>query len=361
MKRCCLPLFLLLLIVAGCTRQSAPELAQPATLVAVFDEFYRAMEEHYVFWDIDSTDWPQMQAYRRDFEPLDIALAADRLRATQLFSAMTTNLIDHHYSITFQGAGVSAVTINPARRRKLDAGLLPRTSNFTEVRGRLQGSFFDVSFAGNTRLLTGMLNAHTVLFKTNQFSFVRQQNEVENVDLRQALDWFFQQAEDPSVRHVVLDLRSCVGGDVVDLNFILGRLVAADLPFGYTKYKQGPAPQQYGPLVPALLRSTRQNTGYVPQIIVLTDAQTASLAETMAYIVQREIGGLVIGETSYGAFSPISDLEIFNAGEITIGDFMTVRTASAQFLDNDRQSLEGKGIVPDRITTDALTAVFDFL
>lgn len=347
-----------LLLISGCEKEESTVDQQPDTLAAVFDSFYSAMAERYVFWDIDTTDWDAKRAYRQRFEQLDINNTADKLQATEIFRELTSSLIDHHYSISFQAAGITSVSVNPARERKLSQGLLQGSNSYPEVIALLQSPYYDVTFAGSTRLLTGKLDEQTLLLKVNQFQFVRNQSDA---NLESSLQWFLQEANNPAVQHVVLDLRSCIGGDLVDLDVILGALVSADITFGYTKYKQGRDPLSYSPLIPAVLHSTRTDETNVPQVIILTDSQTASLAEMIAYIVKSRGLGQIIGENTYGAFSPISDAEIFYSGDLVIGDFMTVRTSSVQFLGAQQESLEGVGIAPTVPTDDALAELVGYL
>lgn len=351
----------LLFLFSGCARSSDVEQAEPGSLLAVYDDFFTNMQERYVFWDIDSTNWAEKASYREQFVALDINSAADRLLASDLFREMCADLIDHHYSISFQAEGLSGVSINPARDRKLSQGILQSTNSYPEVLAALESPYYDVTFDDNTRFVTGKLNAQTLLFKTNQFRFARNQSAGTNTTMQAAFAWFLQEANNPAVSNVVLDLRSCAGGDLVDLGLIMGGLIGEDLNFGFTKYKQGRDPLSYSPLIPAILTSSRVDQTTAPQIIVLTDTQTASLAELMAYIVQRHSLGEVIGQKTYGAFSPISDPDIFFSGELNISDFMTVRTSSVQFLAADGASLEGKGIVPSVPTSDALGALAPYI
>ncbi|WDF66990.1 S41 family peptidase [Sphingobacterium oryzagri] len=348
----------IVVLFIACEKERDANPQNPETLVAVFDQFYQMMEERYVFWDLDTTNWSEKLAYRDQFVSLDINNTTDKITASNLFREITASLLDHHYSIRFQAAGITGISINPARSRKVSQGLLQNANSYPAMLALLQAPFYDVTFGDNIRFVTGKLNAQTLLLKTNQFQFTRNQNHTA---LEAALQWFLQEANHPEIKHVVLDLRGCVGGDVVDLGLIMGALVKDDFTFGYTKYKENRAPLRYSPLLPAQLHSNRTDKASVPQIIVLTDTQTASLAEMIAYIVQSQALGVVIGQKTYGAFSPISDTDVFYSGDLVIGDFMTVRTASVQFLGINKESLEGIGLEPTVLTNDALHVLRDYI
>lgn len=82
------------------------------TYAARFDYFWRALNSHYVFWDIDSTDWDAVyNTYLPKFEELDktvnaasedkkaevISAAFDT--AVQYYTDLTKTLVDHHMAI----------------------------------------------------------------------------------------------------------------------------------------------------------------------------------------------------------------------------------------------------------------------
>lgn len=58
-------------------------------------------------------------------------------------------------------------------------------------------------------------------------------------------------------------------------------------------------------------------------------------------------GGIVVGETTYGATGPITGHDVFNAGGFDVGNFLSVETSSEAFKYIDNKVYEGKGFPPD--------------
>ena len=82
-------------------------------------------------------------------------------------------------------------------------------------------------------------------------------------------------------------------------------------------------------------------------IVVLADHYATSLAELITSAVQAFPKGTFIGETTWGATSPVVPSEVYASGSFEIGNFMRVQLSSCQFIALDGQSYEGLGLVPD--------------
>jgi hypothetical protein len=67
---------------------------------SVFQSYWDGMNNNYLFWDIDPTDWDGVyREYNPKFAVLDIKDKADTDTAFAYFLAVTANLIDGHYSL----------------------------------------------------------------------------------------------------------------------------------------------------------------------------------------------------------------------------------------------------------------------
>lgn len=58
-------------------------------------------------------------------------------------------------------------------------------------------------------------------------------------------------------------------------------------------------------------------------------------------------GSIFIGETTWGATSPISSPAVFNSGPFKVGSFMNVYTSSIEFKYINDIIYEGTGFPPD--------------
>lgn len=83
------------------------------TYASRFDYFWRALNSHYVFWDIDTTDWDTVyKTYLPKFEGMDkqVSTASDEEKEKVLsetfmlaafnYMVLTNTLIDHHMNFT---------------------------------------------------------------------------------------------------------------------------------------------------------------------------------------------------------------------------------------------------------------------
>ena len=148
------------------------------------------------------------------------------------------------------------------------------------------------------------------------------------------LDRFIKRSQ--GFNALVIDMRGNPGGDETVLLRLAGALVGVDT-FGVrhqrTKseplYTRGDAPRFTG------------------MVVAIVDAQSASAAETLAYLLQRRKRGSVVGDRTAGAVMEArgydhrvgTDVVAFYAGVVTVADPV--------FVDGTR--LEGRGVIPDEV------------
>src|SRR5271154_5957134 len=71
-----------------------------------FEAFWNGMNTNYVFWDVDPTDWNQMyNTYKPLFAKMGPFNATNNILAENYFTEMTSNIIDSHYTLTFEKTG----------------------------------------------------------------------------------------------------------------------------------------------------------------------------------------------------------------------------------------------------------------
>ena len=107
MKRYGLLLFAALVAVSAVScRKDAPEIPNPnedvmsATYADVFKAFWHGMNNSYVFWDIDPTDWDAVyDEYVPKFEALDTMGTVRTGTLRTYYSALAADLVDHHLAI----------------------------------------------------------------------------------------------------------------------------------------------------------------------------------------------------------------------------------------------------------------------
>jgi hypothetical protein len=88
------------------------------TWSSVFESFWTGMNNNYLFWSEDPTDWDAAyDTYRPKFAALDITKENDSDTAFTYFKAMTKDLIDGHYSLTISDSFKNSIDISPLEAR----------------------------------------------------------------------------------------------------------------------------------------------------------------------------------------------------------------------------------------------------
>jgi len=146
---------------------------------------------------------------------------------------------------------------------------------------------------------------------------------------------------------LIIDVRGNGGGDINDLNFLVGRLISSPLKIGYTRYKNGNGRLDYTPWVDASITPQPGARAVTQPVVVLADNFSVSLAELTTMAIHAMPNGKFIGETTWGANGPIAPNKYFNAGQFTAANFLFAYTSSSMFKYIDGNIYEGKGFPPD--------------
>lgn len=354
-------LILGLLLTAGCfscTKESGPVSdPKPVNFSQVLDQFWNSMNTRYVFWKEDATDWDAMYAkYKPIFDELDYYKTADLRKSVNYFREMTAGLTDAHYYISFTHPALKDSAVYPAldkKRRseyyhnpfnymqlvttKLDAGYMIGTDNVTDPSRNVTG-------------ICGTFNGKVLYFSCNNFYLYDAYNSAKANALKPVLQYFFTQLQlSPSpYKGVIIDIRGNGGGDISDLNFLMGRFVTSPLAFGSTRYKTGAGRLDYTPWLSSNITPLTNSKGITIPVIALADNFSASLAESVTMAIRQTPNGYFIGEPTWGANGPYAfNEQLYNAGPFELEGFMKVQTSSAAFRDINGNFLEGNGIVPD--------------
>jgi carboxyl-terminal processing protease len=167
--------------------------------------------------------------------------------------------------------------------------------------------------------------------------------------IKPVLQYFFNELSDlPSnIRGIIIDVRSNQGGDLSDLNLLVGHFIDKPLHFGYTQSKSGNGRLDYTPWIKAFVNPQLGAKKITIPIVVLADNVSASLSEAVVMALKVLSNVRFVGETTWGATGPITTQEIFNDGSFEIPNFLRVQTASCRFKYLDDKIYEGIGFPPD--------------
>jgi len=328
----------------------------PKDFPEVFDAFWAKMNSNYVFWDSDKTRWDeQYQKYKPLFAELDINQRNDVEKSLSYFTAMTKDLVDGHYLITIGNKYLgNTPVINPtlARKQSLQS-YRPPYDHLPTVKTYLDNDYqFAVAGGFNTNdsrfeILCGKIEGDILYLSFSSCYMLRMQSSADKPGVNAVIQYFLSELNSSSLRGVVIDLRNNHGGDISDLNFIVGPFVEPGTVFGYSRYKYDAGRMDLTPWLDAKINPLPGTRHVGAPVVVLADNFTGSAAELMTSAIQSLPGGTFIGEMTYGATGTLTPEVLYNDGSFEMGEFMTVQTSSSQFRTFDNLFVEGIGIKPD--------------
>ena len=337
---------------------------QPASFSEIFESFWNKMNTHYVYWDIDTTNWNKIYyQYKPLFEKLDLKNNEDVRTSVTYFKGMTSGLIDAHYTIQFLAPPIKNTFISPALSRKKAQDDFYSPFPYTEIDksyldpGYLSGSFA-TSDSGRLTVLCGTIHNHILYFHCNRFTLKEAHQAEGNNSAKIAIQYFFNQLnhQHAGIEGIIIDVRNNPGGSISDLSFFMGHLIESPLHFGYTRYKDGNGRLAYTPWIDAIIEPYPGCKAITNRVIALADNYTVSLAEAVTMVVHSLPSGMVVGERTWGATGPVTSEQVYNDGPFTIPGFLSVTTSSAEFKFINDIVYEGRGFPPDVVVPFDLSA-----
>jgi len=330
----------------------------------LFEAFWNGMNTNYVFWSIDTTDWDAVYThYKPLFAQLTTFDSNNETKAEQYFREMTAGLIDSHYTLTFESTGN---TFDPSLSRRLTTDTNYLADSIFPARllnNLISTSYIDsgslvmgsdpVTLGNSNTSLTAIAGTvhHSILYLYfSNFSISQAAAHTTPV-----FNYFFSALQSmPGITGVVIDLRGNPGGEVIDLDYVVGQLVNTQFAFGYTRSKGGPNRLDYTPWTPAIIKPWNGGTKVTAPIVVLTDHLSTSMAEITTLAVKALPNGKVIGTRTWGATGPLAPNVYYNGGEFTIGTpywgnngYLFTYTSAAMFKYLNGDIYEGVGVPPD--------------
>lgn len=344
-------------LLISCQPEEPIKIDKPKNFDEVFELFWNGMNSNYVYWDMDSTDWDAMYSrYKFLFSQLDLNNPIDINTSVEYLREMTKGIIDGHFSIKFLNIYVENLTINPLleRRQRSEALRYPYAFLLCDTIYLDSGFKLGFDYANsifNIPLISvcGTINNEIIYFSCNFFALTKSYESNVTSDVKETLQYFFDLLDNvpPHIRGIIIDVRGNPGGDLVDLNFLLGRLIDKPLHIGFCQYKSNYGRLDFTPWIKAYVNPSSGSHKIQLPVVVLADKFSASLSESIVMAVRSMPNGIFIGENTWGATGPIIDNAVYNSGTFDIKDFMQVQTSSCKFKYLDNQIFESTGIMPD--------------
>jgi hypothetical protein len=316
------------------------------------------MSVNYVYWDIDTTNWNNVYLkYKPIFSKLDLNNNTDVKNSVSYFKEMSNTLLDGHYHISFKKYAIIDSFVYPSYNKKKDLVSFHNPYPFYGIDTNYLDAHFqfgldnNYSFGGQPLVvICGTINKKILYFSCNYFALAKAYYATAANKIQPVLNSFFSTLNDlpPDIKGLIIDVRSNYGGDLVDLDFLIGRLTIKPLLFGYTQYKVGNGRFDNSAWIESYINPQTNSKAIGIPIVVLADNTSASLAESVVMAIKVIPNSIVVGETTYGATGPIiSDNNLYNSGSFVVQNFMDVQTSSAKFKYVDNKIYEGKGFPPD--------------
>lgn len=354
--------FILCFLVLGCAigtsckkSKTRPTVDHPLTFAAIYEAFWNGMARNYLFWDVDTLKHEDYLKYKSLFSDLDIDNDLHVRKSVRYFRNLSAHLTDGHFNIQFLHPAVRDSLIYPilARKSRLPAFHNPY-SYFDVVTEYLDSNYVigvnnNISHQGVPIIaLAGTIDSDVLYFRCNSF-YVYQSVVSSSFNGIQPVIELFQQLLDSSKswKGIVIDVRSNTGGDLADLNFLIGRLIDKPLQFGFTRYRVGVMSGNYTPLLKAFVQPFAKPGKVSEPVVVLADRVSASLSEHVVMAICSLPNGVFIGDTTWGATGVMTANEIYNSGSFQVDSFLSVNMSSCQFYYVENESYEGIGFPPD--------------
>ncbi|KIO78994.1 hypothetical protein TH53_00470 [Pedobacter lusitanus] len=359
---------IILIISTFSCRKEVPQINQPerytqTNFADIFQSYWTGMNNSYIFWDIDHTNWDDVyKKYKPIFAKLNANDSTDIRKAYTYFKEMTSNLVDSHYTLKFNNDYLQdSAWIQPARSRHekqpgYHGGFGKNFFKYTLMKKYLDtGAMFgDVTTYDRNYVyaVAGKIKANNILYlHFNTFYLKEVYGYTGNFSLaiRRTLQYYLDQVRNPAgLRGIIIDVRSNGGGQLADLDFLIGPLTDKSYVIGATRGKSGTGRLDYGPWIDAKVNATGANAFTAP-VIILADVNSISMSEmtTMAIKALPSGNGKFVGEQTWGGTGPLSRNEFFNSGQFSTGFFRSVYTSSLMMRDKDGKIYENIGLSPD--------------
>lgn len=355
------------IFLSSCKKHvSSPStISAPTSFSQVFDDFWNDMNSNYVYWDIDTTNWDAMyNRYKSIFSQLNLQDNQDVQKSVSYFRQMTSGLIDSHYSISFVPNNIAAISLFPSLERKTQSTTFHSPFLYISVdsnyfdKGYISGEYI-TSTNERMSVTCASINNKALYFNFSHFALQEAYTSAIDNDVKKTIQYFFNQLQQRprNIKGIIIDVRNNHGGNLVDLNFLVGRFIDKPLHWGYTRYKSGNGRLAYTPWINANILPQPEGKALNIPLIVLADNYSISLSEAVVMAIHALPTGSFIGERTWGATGPITDNAVYNDGQFNVPNFLSVYTSSAAFKYLDGKIYENKGFPPDIPISFNLTAL----
>lgn len=389
----------LLALLTAC-RDEADDVIQPGildsndSLTEQFDIIWSGINQNYVFWEIDPTDWDAVYTqYRPHFEELDKKDTVPTADLQKLYEEICGSFIDHHMLVQLRNVKAGPeeteqlVYVQPGAievmKREDFQPRIPR-EGFRVYRDKLKEEgriTHDYEFTDDTpnpdldHMFTYVIDNDILYLRFSNFGIIPQltNSNKSGEEVAQAAaavyrEYANQLLFNQNIKGVIIDVRNNGGGYLWDMCTVLGPLLKEDIHVFDTRTKMGVGRLDYGEWVPFRAQViTQRQLGELlemeeplpetdcigdRQVVVLADSWSISMSEMTTEAVKKLPYATVIGTRTFGGHGPLTTETHFSFS----GQFGSPACASVSYYvytstsmsrTSEGEILEGKGITPD--------------
>lgn len=341
-----------ILAAISCSKDN-PQPITNAKLGNLFDSFWVGMNKNYVFWDIDTIDWERTYIqYKPVFNSLNINSESDNRKAFDYLRTLTSKFVDGHFSIRFYNQFLQNSVIYPSYYSKVTTGVDP--FNYIKIDTALLDAGYSVGYDSvniiNGNIMTavcGTIRSNILFFSCNAFNLYKLYTSPQPNSVAHVVQRLLDGIKNETYKGLIIDVRNNPGGNLQDLNFLVGQLVNQKHAFGFTRYKTGNGRLDFSPWIQSFINPVQGSVNFNKPKIVLTDQYSASLSELITMAIRSLPNSYVIGERTWGATGILTDNQLYNSGQFEVENYMKVITTSVVFKYLDNKIYESIGFAPD--------------
>ncbi|MEG0815150.1 MAG: S41 family peptidase [Mucinivorans sp.] len=364
-----LPIICLFLVFGGC-RKKSPDLynqnqnQQVTSPSETFLSYWHGMNNSYVLWGIDPTDWDKVyDEYLPRFQALDSQKEVSTYQLEKLYTELSKDLIDHHYvaEITNSRAHVDSIrrfsirpAINQLEKRNYyheqDTNFMSNLATIIATKYQPRFKNLVAGRHNTTLIISGNIDNGIAYIYFSGFglsNFMSDPTNEENIAAVEAvLNFHNIILNTPNLRGVIVDMRNNGGGYTNDIDYILAPMLGEDLQIGHMRPKNGLGRYDYDNWVPLTIHPAVEHRKIDVPIVALVNLYSVSMSEITSTAIKTLDNGYVIGERTYGGTCALTEYE-YDYGGSFINSKVNVYTVSVLSKFFKGGIIEGIGVTPD--------------
>lgn len=337
----------ILLVLTACHKDA--ENTTIETDVQQFDAVWNELNDTYVFWGIDTTDW---DAVYTKYHPIFEGMENEPYSVwSATWTELTSTLLDHHLTIKLNRlSDNSSLWLRPGYHEvmkrdyyHLGLGLDKRKNMMNRLvsSGKLLDTvscyynWKDQNEKNHSAFFgSGILEQKIAYIYISSFSGLL-------LDTIEAFSHFKHLVAHENIKAAIIDVRDNDGGAADNLVPLLSCFTTEPVLIGYTRTKLGLGKYDLSPKTSAIVNPISGQKREIP-LIMLTNINSASMGEVAPIALMHLPQCYVVGERTFGATGPAIDYLVTKEGKGYV-----ITTAEWLFEDVDGSIYEGYGVEPD--------------